>query len=237
MPIDTSEAWVRWLVGASGLRLEPIYKEIARFTAEYDAGRLDIDEFMDYQMRFLAQFRRPFLERCRQVFVGEWMSSILPARSVELVKKHQDAGDVLVLCTATYRFVSSPIGELFGIHCNIACDAAQDERGEFLGRTTDGNSYGPSKVTRAEAFLKTPAARGLTAGDVVFYSDSTVDMPLFEYVEAAGGTCVAANASPDLRQIATARGWPMITTFDPVDEKRAYMPAAGVQCYPEIFHV
>lgn len=99
--MDTNEAWLRWLAANSGLRVEPFYADMVRFGREYDEGRLDIDEFMAYQLGILAKFRRPFLDKVLASFVKDWMAACLPVRSVELVKRHRDAGDVLVLCTAT----------------------------------------------------------------------------------------------------------------------------------------
>ena len=234
--MDTNEAWLRWLAANSGLRVEPFYADMVRFGREYDDGRLDIDEFMAYQLGILAKFRRPFLDKVLASFVKDWMAACLPVRSVELVKRHRDAGDVLVLCTATYSYVSSPVGALFGIENNLACVAETDAAGHFTGRLVDGTSYGPAKVERLKAFLATPAARGLTAKDVVFYSDSAVDLPMFRFTEAQGGTCVAVNASPDLAREAKKQGWLEITNYDKAEERKALFPEAGLKLFPEIFH-
>ena len=156
--MDTNEAWLRWLAANSGLRVEPFYADIVRFGREYDEGRLDIDEFMAYQLGILAKFRRSFLDNVLASFVKDWMATCLPERSVALVKRHQDAGDVLALFTATYSYVSSPVGALFGIDHNLACTAETDAAGNFTGRLVDGTSYGPAKVERLKAFLKTPGA-------------------------------------------------------------------------------
>ena len=67
--MDTNEAWLRWLAANSGLRVEPFYADMVRFGREYDEGRLDIDEFMAYQLGILAKFRRPFLDKVLASFV------------------------------------------------------------------------------------------------------------------------------------------------------------------------
>lgn len=235
--MDTNEAWLLWLAANSGLRLEPFMRDMARYTTEYDEGRLNIDEFMAFQLGILAKFRRPFLERVRASFIEDWMRHCLPERSVELVRRHKDAGDICILSTATYTFVSSAVGELFGIDHNIACIAKTDEKGEFTGDLVDGTSYGAAKVERIKRFLATPEARSLAARDIVFYSDSAVDLPMFNYTEAAGGECVAVNPSKDLQKEAAGRGWRIIENYDASDLRRAMAPAAGFAKYPEIFHV
>ena len=116
-----------------------------------------------------------------------------------------------------------------------ACRAETDERGEFTGRLAGRNSFGPSKIAYVKDFLATDTCRGLTAADVVFYSDSMVDMPLFNFVDAAGGTCVAVNASPELAAEADRRGWKKIATYTEEMLARAMIPAMGAQFYPEVF--
>ena len=70
MPMDTSGSWVIWMTAASGLRLEPVLAAVRKFDADYDAGCLDIDEFMATQMQWLARFRRAHLERVREAFTS-----------------------------------------------------------------------------------------------------------------------------------------------------------------------
>lgn len=199
MPMDTSGSWVIWMTAASGLRLEPVLSAVRKFDADYDAGRLDIDEFMATQIAV-----------ARQVSPGASGAACgKPSRSTgsrptcrrppsTSLKATAPPGDVTAVCTATYSFASAPSARLFGVEHLLACRAETDERGEFTGRLAGRNSFGPSKIAYVKDFLATDTCRGLTAADVVFYSDSMVDMPLFNFVDAAGGTCVAVNASPEL---------------------------------------
>ena len=62
-----------------------------------------------------------------------------------------------------------------------------------------------------------------------------VDMPLFNFVDAAGGTCVAVNASPELAAEADRRGWKKIATYTEEMFARAMIPAMGAQFYQEVF--
>ena len=146
MPMDTSGSWVIWMTAASGLRLEPVLSAVRKFDADYDAGRLDIDEFMATQMQWLARFRRAHLERVREAFTKYWLAPNVPQASLDLVESHRTAGDVTAVCTATYSFASAPSARLFGVEHLLACRAETDERGEFTGRLAGRNSFGPSKI-------------------------------------------------------------------------------------------
>ena len=104
MPMDTSGSWVIWMTAASGLRLEPVLAAVRKFDADYDAGRLDIDEFMATQMQWLARFRRAHLERVREAFTKYWLAPNVPQASLDLVESHRAAGDVTAVCTASSIF-------------------------------------------------------------------------------------------------------------------------------------
>ena len=66
MPIDTGDVWVRWLLaGCPAEQRKEGVRTIERFAREYRAQTLSIDEFEDWQMRFLAGFDREFLEKAR----------------------------------------------------------------------------------------------------------------------------------------------------------------------------
>ena len=100
MPMDTSGSWVLWMTAASGLRLEPVLAAVRKFDADYDAGCLDIDEFMATQMQWLARFRRAHLERVREAFTKYWLAPNVPQASLDLVESHRAVGDVTAVCTA-----------------------------------------------------------------------------------------------------------------------------------------
>ena len=101
MPMDTSGSWVIWMTAASGLRLEPVLSAVRKFDADYDAGRLDIDEFMATQMQWLARFRRAHLERVREAFTKCWLAPNVPQASLDLVESHRTAGGTCVAVNAS----------------------------------------------------------------------------------------------------------------------------------------
>ena len=70
-------------------------------------------------------------------------------------------------------------------------------------------AFRDGKIARVAAWL---GDEGLTLADFersVFYSDSTNDLPLLEQVSHP----VATNPGPALREIALARGWPILNLF------------------------
>ena len=127
-----------------------------------------------------------------------------------LVQGHIAAGDMVAVVTATNEFVTRPIASAFGVETLLAVELARDASGQVTGQIYGVPTFREGKVTRVDAWL---AAQGRTFhdfDDVLFYSDSTNDLPLLELVP----TPVATNPTPALAAIAAERGWRTLNLFD-----------------------
>jgi HAD superfamily hydrolase (TIGR01490 family) len=128
--------------------------------------------------------------------------------ALDLVQGHQQAGDTVVVVTATNEFVTRPIAHAFGVHELIAIELVRNAQGEFTGDIAGTPSFRDGKVARVQAWL---AARNLDWQDVetTFYSDSMNDLPLLDKATHP----VATNPDERLRQLATERGWRILDLF------------------------
>ncbi|MDX1466675.1 MAG: HAD family phosphatase, partial [Halomonas sp.] len=123
-----------------------------------------------------------------------------------LVARHRSRGDTLMIITATNRFITGPIAERLGIDELIAVEPEMVD-GRYTGRALGIPSYREGKVKRLQAWL---AERDLTLDDSWFYSDSHNDLALLEEVDHP----VAVDPDPNLREVAKARGWKIISLRD-----------------------
>lgn len=218
LPLDTGEVWVRWLLAASGRDPAPVVRETERFTREYRAGVIDIDEFMAFQLGFLAGFERAFLDRCLAEYIERVVRPAVPEASRRLVEEHRREGHYTALCTATYSFVTRPVAALFGIDTVLASRPLENPDGSFTGTMQGPASFAQGKVEFVKNLL---AERGLERPEAMwFYSDSCADLPLFELCASWGGVNTAVNAEPALEAIARRRGWREMRTFDAQDLAR-----------------
>lgn len=179
------------------------------FYAQYQAGALDIDAYIDFATAPWRERTAAELESARARFVQERIVPAVHDSALALVQRHREAGDLLAIVTATNDFITRPIADLFGVTTLIATELARDERGRATGAIQGVAAYREGKVARVQQWLQTQH-RGL--GDFArsrFYSDSTNDLPLLEHVSHP----VATNPAPDLEAVATARGWPIIRLF------------------------
>lgn len=202
---DSDFEWSQFLIRIGVLDKEFFEVKNQAFYDQYKAGTLDIQEFLDFQLKPLSHHARPTLDTWHQQFMAESVQPMMTQAAHDLVQHHLAAGDVCVIITATNRFVTAPIAQAFGIEHLIATEP-EERDGEFTGRVADVPCFREGKITRLNNWL---AARGWTLDsfdDSVFYSDSLNDLPLLQQVK----TPVAANPDPTLRQYAEQHGWRII---------------------------
>jgi HAD superfamily hydrolase (TIGR01490 family) len=133
---------------------------------------------------------------------------LMPAAR-DLVRHHQQAGDIVAIITATNDFVTRPIAGLLGVDALLATDLARNAAGQVTGQIAGVPCFRDGKVVRLQAWL---ASQGLSLDGFersTFYSDSTNDLPLLEHVSHP----VATNPGPALERIAQDRGWPVLKLF------------------------
>ncbi|MDY0106963.1 MAG: HAD family phosphatase, partial [Giesbergeria sp.] len=132
------------------------------------------------------------------------------SEALELVRQHQQAGDTVLIVTATNEFVTRPIAQALGVPELLAMQLARDAAGWYTGEIDGTPTMREGKVQRMEQWL---AARQLAWQDVesTFYSDSMNDVPLLEKVDHP----VATNPDARLRALAQERGWRILDLFTP----------------------
>ena len=201
---DSDFEWAQFLIERGVLDRELYEARNADFYAQYKAGTLDIQEFLDFQLRPLARHPRAQLDAWHAQFMQDKIRPLIGARARELVRSH--AGDLVAIVTATNSFVTRPIAAELGVRHLIATEPEQRD-GEFTGRVAGIPAFRDGKVTRVEAWL---AGRGESLADFAsscFYSDSLNDLPLLSRVTQP----VAVDPDPTLRAHALARGWPILS--------------------------
>jgi HAD superfamily hydrolase (TIGR01490 family) len=191
-----------------------------RFYDDYKAGVLDIEEFLAFSLKPLADNDPADLAAWQQRFMAEMIEPLISPDAEALVDKHRRAGDTLMIITATNSFVTAPIANRFGIDHLIATEPER-VNGRYTGRVAGTPSFREGKVVRLTEWLK---ANGGDLTDSWFYSDSHNDLPLLERVDNP----VAVDPDPELHRTAETHGWPIITlrTRSPNAESGADAPSA-----------
>lgn len=202
---DSDYEWTQHLVDKGVLDRETFENRNAEFYEQYKAGTLNIYEFLDFQLHSLAQNSRADLDAWHDEFMATRIRPRITQQARDLVKRHQDNGDLCALVTATNSFVTGPICRELNIPHLIATIPAQVD-GQFTGKPRGLPSFREGKITRVEDWLESMGLWWGCFDRSWFYSDSHNDLPLMSLVSDP----VAVDPDSTLRAHAEAAGWPIL---------------------------
>lgn len=202
---DTDELWCQFLMAHGVLDqavFEPRNQAMAR---AYRAGTVSTEDFCNFYIGTLAGRSPQEWLDLRGEFTATQIVPRLWSSAATLVARHHDAGDLVVLTTATNRFLSEPAAAQLNIAHLIATECEFDAQGRFSGRNRGTPNMREGKVQRLNEWL---AARNLVFADceTTMYSDSINDLPLLRAVRQP----IAVNPDDQLRAQAQQRGWQIV---------------------------
>ncbi|MGR8953305.1 MAG: histidinol-phosphatase [Gammaproteobacteria bacterium] len=200
---DSDYLWGQFLVDRDIVDRGEYELANAKFYEDYKNGTLNIVEFLQFSLRPLSAHAPEQLNRWRAEFVEEIIRPLLLQPAMELISKHQRRGDTLLVITATNRFVTEPIVDLFGIR-NLLATTPEFKDGRYTGGFIGLPCFREGKVAYLEDWLQ--SAHESLRGSW-FYSDSHNDLPLLNKVENP----VAVDPDDTLRRHAELSNWPIIS--------------------------
>ena len=203
---DSDFEWSQFLIEQGVLDRELFEAKNLAFYEQYKAGTLDIHEFLDFQLKPLSRHARKVLDEWHEEFMRRKIRPMMGQTARDLVTKHQSAGDVCAIITATNSFVTAPIARAFGVTHLIATDPEEND-GEFTGNVAGIPSFREGKVVRMENWLAEHGWGWGSFEETWFYSDSLNDLPLLSKVKHP----VAVDPDATLRAHAEKQGWAVIS--------------------------
>ena len=200
---DSDYLWGEFLCEHGYINVKNHRDEHKRYYEDYKNGVLDINRFLEFQLKPLADNDLATLHAWRDRYLDEKIKSIILDKAISLVDDHRQQDHQLLIITATNRFLTEPIAELFEIEHLIASDAEMKE-GKYTGKPIGVPSYAEGKVTRLNAWLQ---EQGNTYDESWFYSDSHNDIPLLEHVTHP----IVVDPDEILQVHAEKQAWPIIS--------------------------
>ncbi|GGN17522.1 MULTISPECIES: HAD family hydrolase [Marinomonas] len=200
---DTAQAFAEYMA-ANELPTPIDFLDINHaYMADYDAGNLNLADYMRYTLSPLfglnAETIAAFIER----FIQDVVVSMTLPKAQALIQQHQDAGDEVVIISATGIHLVAPIARYLGVKHALGVDI-EIKNGHITGELTGVPTFREGKVTRA---LQWAQEQGYEMTDTYFYSDSHNDIPLLEKALYP----VAVDPDPILAATAQAKNWPIIS--------------------------
>ena len=136
-------------------------------------------------------------------FMTTVVAPMMLPKAAQLIDRHNAQGDILLIITATNRFVTQPIATALGIE-NLLATEPEVLNNRYTGKIVGTPCYQEGKITRLHAWLE---ETGESLAGATFYSDSINDRPLLERVDNA----VAVDPDDKLRALADDRNWPIMS--------------------------
>ena len=196
---DSDFEWGAYLVSIGKVDVTTYEIENERFYRAYLAGNLDIQEYLRFAMRPLAENTYSRLCQWREAFIDTRIRPMIKTRAPGLIRQHRDAGHHPAIITSTNRFITEPIKDLLQVETLIATEPARSQ-GEFTGEIQGIPCFGEGKITHARQWAE---SRSHSLEGSYFYSDSFNDLPLLETVDNP----VAVDADEKLTEHAIRKGW------------------------------
>lgn len=203
---DSDQLWCEFLMDRGELPREPFEALNRAMARDYQHGQVSAQDFCDFYIGTLKGRSADEWQPLRRDWLDSRIVPRLPAAALALVARHRDAGDLVVLSTATCRFLSELTAVHLGIAQLIATECELDAQGRFSGRSLGVLNMREGKLQRLHAWLATQKL-ALADCESTLYSDSINDLPLLSNVRHA----VVVNPDAQLAQEARQRGWPVMS--------------------------
>lgn len=200
---DSDFLWGQFLVDQGVVDKDQYQEANNKFYEDYKSGKLDIAEFLHFSLAPLANNEADYLFSLREQFIEKVIKPIILKPAIRLVNLHRFKGDTVLVITATNRFVTEPIVELFGID-HLLATTPEFIKGRFTGKFEGIPCFQEGKVKLLEEWLK-GASENLD--NSTFYSDSHNDLPLLKLVSNP----VAVDPDDKLRDYAQQQNWSVIS--------------------------
>ena len=201
---DSDVLWCDFLIDQGLLDRTSFAARNADMDARYRAGTVGVEEFANFYVGTLAGRTRAQWEPLRKEFLATVIVPRIGKDAIDLVQRHLDSDDLVVMTTATNRFITELTADYLEIEHLIATEPEM-QQGQFTGRTAGTLNMRDGKVVRLHGWLA-DIGYALSDFDSHAYSDSINDLPLLQAVQRA----VAVDPDARLRAEADARGWQVL---------------------------
>jgi HAD superfamily hydrolase (TIGR01490 family) len=201
---DSDVLWCDFLF-AQGLVDANFMERSAEMAHRYGAGTVIPKAYCDFYAGTLAGRTPATLQPLCERFLNGWIRPRIPEDARALLARHREAGDTLVLTTATNRAISEPTATELRVDHYICTELEQIE-GRFTGRTSGELNMRSGKVDRLQHWLAQQGLPDRLLAQASFYSDSINDMALLSAVRRP----VVVDPDPRLESVARLKGWTVL---------------------------
>jgi len=167
----------------------------------YSAERISRYALRFYKNRDISEYLRQ-----SEMYYQEMLKPHISSRVMEKLEEHRRQGHLLILITASLRYMLEPVVKDLGFDRLLCTDLEIGENGLPTGRPVEPICVGDNKVIYAK---KTAEELNIDLENSYAYSDHHSDLPLLRLV----GNPVVVNPNFFLRRVAVKNNWPILEHF------------------------
>ena len=201
---DSDHLWGEFVIEKGLVDPAAHKRQNDRFYQDYCNGTLDIHAYQRFALAPLVGRDPHELAQWHREFMVRYIEPIILPKGLATLENHRQAGDTLMIITATNAFVTRPIAERLGVPHLLATEPARDDEGRYTGDIVGTPTFQQGKVERLQEWLR---QHDETLQGSWFYSDSHNDIPLLEAVDHP----IAVDPDDRLRRHAQQQDWPIIS--------------------------
>jgi HAD superfamily hydrolase (TIGR01490 family) len=142
-------------------------------------------------------------EKLLDIFMKEIIEPMINIYILRILHKHYEAGDTLLLASATNSILVNRIGARLEFKNIIGTDPEVKD-GSITGKILGDPAIGDGKLKKVVSWMRDNGK--LDFSETTFYSDSINDLPLLESVEKP----ISVNPDDRLREVSVLRGWEIV---------------------------
>jgi len=127
----------------------------------------------------LGGVTRAEIDAWTDLYLERLLAADIRAGAKAALERHRQAGERLVLATASFDFYAEPLAGRLGMHAVVCTRAAWDDDDRLTGEIIGNNCHGAQKRQLVQAYLRESGSDG----PLTFYTDHHTDMHLLECVD------------------------------------------------------
>jgi HAD superfamily hydrolase (TIGR01490 family) len=169
----------------------------------YQRNFISDDQMARIMLKFYRGRRLQDFEAGAESFYQNYLKAHLAPRILARLREHQQAGHVLILISASIRYLLAPVTADLGFDHLLCTDLEAGTDGRLTGKANGPICIDKNKKIAAE---KLSDRIGLDLNQSYAYGNHHSDIPLLEAV----GNPFAVEPTASLRRHAEKRNWPML---------------------------
>ncbi|MDG2091787.1 MAG: HAD-IB family hydrolase [SAR86 cluster bacterium] len=200
---DSDYSWIEFLINNNHVDGDFYRNKNDYFYNQYVEGKLDIHEYCEFALSTFIVLGKEKAEKLLDIFMKEIIEPMINIYILRILHKHYEAGDTLLLASATNSILVNRIGARLEFKNIIGTDPEVKD-GSITGKILGDPAIGDGKLKKVVSWMRDNGK--LDFSETTFYSDSINDLPLLESVEKP----IAVNPDDRLREVSVLRGWEIV---------------------------